>query len=276
MNYTDQAAEVIMEGLREEIEDKDKVGISEKILNEWSYEYLSPNQMNLVTFHPHNAGIHGLAELVGSEGSTKGDSELMVSWDYCCKAIGLAKEAIRLVTLIDSHRPTEGSNSRSNLLGLETSYNEAQHEDDTGIATGPGWGRPGTVPRLRTPPGARGCEESAGRRGPKQRPGSRIEGGGAGWSASPVLLLGTIPCEIDGGSELGTEDKRRKANSRGDRVMEEGCRKRTVVGTAERARGINGIDVGPNNEHYNNDYNENSGGVQHDDCIAREIEAVCP
>ncbi|KAL4305377.1 hypothetical protein AHAS_Ahas16G0072200 [Arachis hypogaea] len=57
--------------------------------------------------------------------------------------------------------------------------------------------------------------------------------------------------------------------------MEEGCRKRTVIGTAERARGINGIDVEPNNGHCNDDYNENNGGVQQDDRIAREIEAVC-
>ncbi|KAL4305376.1 hypothetical protein AHAS_Ahas16G0072100 [Arachis hypogaea] len=219
-----------MEGLREVVEDKDKVGISEKNLNEWSYEYLSPNQMNLVTFHPLNAGIHGLAELVGSEGSTKGDSELTVSWDYCCKAIRLAKEVIRPITLIASHRPIEGSNRRSNLLGLETSYNEAQHEDDTGIATGLAWGRPGqpeamrqrgeasltaaaaretlpdvggVVPKLRTPPGVRGCEESVRRSGPKQRPGSRIEGGGAGWSTGPALLLGTIPCEIAGGVRIG-------------------------------------------------------------------------
>ncbi|KAL4293904.1 hypothetical protein AHAS_Ahas18G0174700 [Arachis hypogaea] len=133
----------------------------------------------------------------------------------------------------------------------------------------------GMGPRLRPRPGVGGCDGSAGRGGPKQRRGTRMEGGGNGLMTRPTLPIEAEPCESAGDSELATNDRRRKVGSRGELVMEEGCSKLIVFGMSERARGSKDRDDGQNNGHCNDASYENSDGVQRNDCKAPEIEATC-
>ncbi|KAL1347949.1 uncharacterized protein [Arachis hypogaea] len=291
-----------MERQYEEVEDKDRLVISKKILNEWNYEYLSPDQMKLVTYYPHNSGIHGSADLLGYEESTKRDSEVTVSWNYCCKTIGLAKECPRPASQKSSHGPSEDTISSRPLLGHEPKLNSLQYDGGTGTATGPGCMGTGQVgiasqrgdalcpaaathevlpivggmePRLRPCPEVGGCDVLAGRAGPMQRRGTGMEGGDDGLMTIPTLPMEAEPCESAEDSDLDSDDRRRKFRSRGDLVMEVGCSKLIVVGVPERGRGSNGRDEGQNNRHCNDASYENSDGVQRNDCKAPEFEATC-
>ncbi|KAL1368623.1 hypothetical protein AAHE18_02G135400 [Arachis hypogaea] len=146
---TDQAAEVIMEGLREKVEDKDKLVLSETILNEWNYDHLRPNQMNIVTIHSHNPRIDVLADLMRYERSTI-DSELTISWSYCCKPNGLTKEATRPAPLLSNIGHTEGNQGSYHLLGHEDRRSEeAHHDGGMGMHDGPGWRCPGHPKRTQ-------------------------------------------------------------------------------------------------------------------------------
>ncbi|KAL4344945.1 hypothetical protein AHAS_Ahas11G0229100 [Arachis hypogaea] len=295
INCTDQAAEVIMEGLREEVEDNDKLVISETILNEWSYEYLSPNQMNLVTSHTHNSGIDGFADLVGYEGSTKSDSELTVSWDYCCKSNGLVKEVIRSATQKSVQGPNEGDIRCKQLVGHEgPRCNTVHYVGDAVTSPGPGWrrtGKPrriqqgrdapdlaaatrdvrrnvgGVGPSLRTRPRAEGSERSAGREMPKPRRETRIEGGGEGLSNLVAFFVEDEPCKFVGESALDNDDGTRKVGSGGDLVMEEGHRKVTDRGTGEQAPGVKGPEIEAACDRISPEHQERDGFSDDEDTV---------
>ncbi|RYR45690.1 hypothetical protein Ahy_A07g031495 [Arachis hypogaea] len=235
---------------------------------------------------------------MGYEESTKRDSEVTVSWNYCCKTIGLAKECPRPASQKSSHGPSEDTISSRPLLGHEPKLNSLQYDGGTGTATGPGCMGTGQVgiasqrgdalcpaaathevlpivggmePRLRPCPEVGGCDVLAGRAGPMQRRGTGMEGGDDGLMTIPTLPMEAEPCESAEDSDLDSDDRRRKFRSRGDLVMEVGCSKLIVVGVPERGRGSNGRDEGQNNRHCNDASYENSDGVQRNDFAARSL-----
>ncbi|KAL4373556.1 hypothetical protein AHAS_Ahas05G0093600 [Arachis hypogaea] len=72
---TDQAAKVIIEVMREEVEDHIRMVNSETILNEWSYDHLRHNQSKLVTYQPNKSANEGMADFVGYD---EVDSEMTI------------------------------------------------------------------------------------------------------------------------------------------------------------------------------------------------------
>ncbi|KAL4275265.1 hypothetical protein AHAS_Ahas20G0089900 [Arachis hypogaea] len=133
----DQAAVVVTEGRRKEVEDEDRMVNSEAILNEWSYDNLRLNQTNLVMHQPINVGIEGIADFGGYEESYEADSELTIPWNYKCKLN-------RLVRGIKTNKEVREDNWAKNR-----GPSLVAHGQEGGVMTCSGLvqGRPGRVDR---------------------------------------------------------------------------------------------------------------------------------
>nr|XP_025647281.1 uncharacterized protein LOC112742257 [Arachis hypogaea] len=129
--------------------------------------------------------------------------------------------------------------------------------------------------QLHGPLHALGCTGSAEGEGPNRRCGSRIGGDGEDLLSTQALHVEDKSCEFVGESKMANDDRSRKVGSGGDMVMEKGCRLPKFCGRAERVQGVNGIDVGLNDEPCNDDDSEHSGGAQKIDITGRGIETSC-
>ncbi|KAL4344234.1 hypothetical protein AHAS_Ahas11G0158000 [Arachis hypogaea] len=108
---------------------------------------------------------------------------------------------------------------------------------------------------------ALGCAGSVEGEEPNGRRGYRIGGDGEG-----SLSTQAVHVEGDGVGRLGAQEKR---------LWRRGADCQKFGGGAEWVQGVNGVDVGLNDELCNDDASEHSGGAQQIDITRRGIETSC-